>query len=77
MPSPRSGEDRSDFISRCMSDDKSKNSFPDQKQRTAFCFSQWKNKDKKEKKTAERYKYTEGVREYLEVKEEYESSDDK
>ena len=46
MPSPRKGESQSSFISRCMSSDESQNSFPDQKQRSAFCHSQWKNKSK-------------------------------
>ncbi len=46
MPSPRKNEGEKDFISRCMSSKKSKNSFPDSKQRTAFCYSQWKNKSK-------------------------------
>ena len=46
MPSPRSGEQQSKFISRCMSSKESKKSFPDQKQRVAFCHSQWKNKSK-------------------------------
>ena len=46
MPSPRNNESQKDFVSRCMSDDKSNQSFPDQKQRVAFCNSQWVNKEK-------------------------------
>ena len=46
MPSPRSGEQQSKFISRCVSSKESKKSFPDQKQRVAFCHSQWTNKSK-------------------------------
>jgi hypothetical protein len=46
MPSPRKDEAQDGFISRCMSDEKSKKTFPDNKQRVAFCHSQWKNKDK-------------------------------
>lgn len=44
MPSPKKGEPRSKFISRCMSDDEAKRDFPDQEQRAAFCYSQWKRR---------------------------------
>jgi hypothetical protein len=47
MPSPRKGETRDKFISRCMGSGESRRTFPDQKQRAAFCFSQWRNKDSK------------------------------
>lgn len=40
MPKPRSGETEKDFISRCMSDSESVSDFPDEEQRTAFCYSQ-------------------------------------
>ena len=46
MPSPKKSEKQKDFVSRCMSSQESKKSFPDQKQRTAFCYSQWQNKSK-------------------------------
>lgn len=46
MPKPRKGEKKQDFISRCMGDDESKKTFPNQKQRAAFCYSQWKRKKK-------------------------------
>jgi len=46
MPSPRRGESQSSFISRCMSSKETRNSFPDQKQRVAFCHSQWRNRNK-------------------------------
>ena len=46
MPSPRKNEHQDDFIQRCMSSEESKRSFPDSKQRVAFCHSQWKNKSK-------------------------------
>jgi len=66
MPSPNKGESQNDFISRCMSSNESQNSFPDQKQRTAFCHSQWKNKGKssggifiyEDPKTGELYHYS-------------------
>ena len=44
MPSPRDDENKKDFMPRCMSDDKSKQSFPEADQRVAFCHSQWENK---------------------------------
>ena len=46
MPLPRRGESQSGFISRCMSSKETRNSFPDQKQRVAFCHSQWRNRNK-------------------------------
>jgi hypothetical protein len=49
MPEPNKNEKRDDFISRCMSDDKSNKSFPDRSQRYAFCISQYKNKYKSKK----------------------------
>jgi len=39
---PRKGEPQNDFIGRCMSDSKIKGEFPDNKQRQAVCFSQFK-----------------------------------
>jgi len=42
MPSPNKNEPQNNFIQRCMSSEKSKRSFPDTKQRVAFCNSQWK-----------------------------------
>lgn len=42
LPNPRKGEKQKDFISRCHS--AIKGEFPDQKQRTAVCFSQWRKK---------------------------------
>ena len=41
MPSPRKQESQKDFVQRCMSNEESKRSFPDTKQRVAFCNSQW------------------------------------
>ena len=46
MPSPHNGETQTKFISRCMSNEEAKRSFPDQKQRVAFCHSKWKNKSR-------------------------------
>lgn len=41
LPSPRSGESQSDFISRCMGSETMKNEYPGQEQRSAVCYSQW------------------------------------
>jgi hypothetical protein len=46
MPSPKKGEQQSKFMQRCVSSSESQKSFPEQKQRVAFCHSQWKNKGK-------------------------------
>src|SRR5215831_10516490 len=46
MPTPNSGESRQDFVSRCMGDAEARSSFPDQKQRAAFCYSQYDRKKK-------------------------------
>ena len=41
LPKPSLGEDRDDFISRCMGDDKVVQEFPDSDQRVAVCNSQF------------------------------------
>jgi len=41
LPKPSLGEDRDDFIGRCMSDDKVVQEFPDSDQRVAVCNSQF------------------------------------
>lgn len=46
MPTPRAGEDASDFLNRCMGDEESRRKFPQQDQRYAFCQSQWSNRNK-------------------------------
>lgn len=53
MPSPNKREKRDDFISRCMSDDKSNKSFPDRSQRYAFCVSQFNTKGKSKEENGE------------------------
>ena len=47
MPIPKPGKDEkeNDFISRCMSDKVMNKEYPDEKQRAAICFSQWKQKE--------------------------------
>ena len=39
LPSKDKGENPKSFMSRCMSSDKMKSEYPDQKQRTAVCMS--------------------------------------
>ena len=41
MPKPNPNETHDDFITRCMSDEESKSSFPDESQRYAVCESKW------------------------------------
>jgi uncharacterized protein len=45
---PKEKETREDFMSRCMSDDKTTNEFPTTDQRLAVCNTQYKNNKKKE-----------------------------
>lgn len=42
LPRPRRGESRSAFVSRCMGSDVMRDDFPDQSQRAAVCFRQWR-----------------------------------
>lgn len=42
LPKP-SGETEDEFISRCMGDSQMLKEFPDQEQRAAVCYSQWKD----------------------------------
>jgi len=43
IPKPNKGEKQNDFIGRCMGNDTMKTEFPDQKQRNAVCFKQWRD----------------------------------
>jgi hypothetical protein len=47
LPKPSDKETQQEFVSRCMGDEKTRKEFPDQKQRAAVCYGQWKTKDKK------------------------------
>ena len=42
LPTPSENEGESEFISRCMADEEMKKEFPDKEQRTAVCFSQFR-----------------------------------
>lgn len=46
MPWPSKDESEQDFVSRCMGDSEARSSFPDQKQRAAFCYSRFSQKHK-------------------------------
>ncbi len=43
MPKPRQGEQKGDYLIRCMDDDKIKNDYPDNMQRYAVCQSIYTN----------------------------------
>lgn len=49
LPKPGKGEPENGFIGRCMGDPKMRSEFPDQKQRAAVCYAQWRRKDKEKK----------------------------
>lgn len=55
LPSPQKDEDQSKFISRCAGDETMNKDYPDTKQRVAICYSQWKNKDKKDPDSAKAF----------------------
>lgn len=42
MPEPKQDETQQEFLARCMEDGESISTFPDEEQRAAFCFSQWR-----------------------------------
>ena len=47
LPSPRKNQKQQDFISSCMGNETMNKDYPDQKQRAAVCYSQWKRAKKK------------------------------
>lgn len=42
LPTPHEGEDQDEFLSRCMGHPTMVDDFPDQEQRSAVCFRQWR-----------------------------------
>lgn len=46
LPTPSSDDTEEKFISRCMGSNKMVDEFPDNSQRAAICYSQWKNRKK-------------------------------
>jgi hypothetical protein len=49
LPSPKPGENKDDFISRCMGSDVMLEEYPDEKQRAAVCNNQWRKIEMAEK----------------------------
>jgi hypothetical protein len=54
LPTPNKGESKDDFISRCAGNETMNNEFPDQDQKLAVCYSQWRKKESMEKKKEEK-----------------------
>jgi len=48
LPTPKNNEDQKTFINRCVGMDSLIKEYPDQKQRLAVCFSQWKKNKQKD-----------------------------
>lgn len=48
MPKPRSGENKDNFINRCMGDDTMVQDFESTGQRFAVCLAQWERREKDE-----------------------------
>lgn len=57
IPTPNDGEDKKKFISRCMGNDTMNSEYPDNDQRAAICYSQYRKhkKSKGEQITDEDY----------------------
>jgi len=55
LPKPDKHEDKDDFISRCMSDDKMKKEFSDNKQRYAVCMKQFEKNEGEKMDIYEKY----------------------
>jgi len=47
MPTPIDQETEEEFIARCMSDDEAQETFPNDEQRLAFCYSVWTEEEEK------------------------------
>jgi hypothetical protein len=44
LPKPKENEKEQEFVSRCMGSETMNKEFPDQKQRAAVCYSQYKKR---------------------------------
>lgn len=42
LPKPKKGEEKDDFIKRCMGNDIMKREFKDKEQRVAVCYNRWR-----------------------------------
>jgi hypothetical protein len=47
LPTPKNNQEESDFIGSCMGSETMNKEYPNQKQRAAICYSQYKRKKKK------------------------------
>jgi len=56
MSFPRKSQTQSEFINSCLSNKTMQQEFPDQKQRVAVCYSQWREYKKKSVKKQVVYK---------------------
>ena len=48
IPKPKEGEEKQDFISRCMGNDVMNREHPKNEERAGICYSQWENRGKKD-----------------------------
>ena len=61
LPTPKQGEERSAFVSRCMGDDTARREFPEQEQRAAVCYAQWRKKHPEDKAPAKSSEWREMI----------------
>lgn len=47
LPTPKKGENKDEFMERCMSSEIMQDEYPDEKQRYAICLTQWESKEDK------------------------------
>ena len=79
LPKPSLGEDRDDFVSRCMGDDKVVQEFPDSDQRVAVCNSQFEGGKMTEGTQVDLEEYIEeqeAKSEEMDIEFEYKAEDD-
>jgi HK97 family phage prohead protease len=79
LPKPSLGEDRNDFVSRCMGDDKVVQEFPDSDQRIAVCNSQFEGGKMTEETQVDLEEYIEEQEtksEEMDIEFEYKAEDD-
>lgn len=53
LPNPKPKEKQSDFIARCVANEKMISEFPKERQRIAVCYNQWREKKMSEEKQEE------------------------
>jgi hypothetical protein len=60
IPSPKKNQEEDDFISSCMGSETMNKEYPNQKQRAAICYSQYRRKKKKAQGSMDETKWDEG-----------------